>query len=339
MAPSNKNNVRNIQWLIWFCLFWVLFFYILESFPASDALNYAFNTTAAYAIIIYTSALYLIPRFYRRKKYGVFTICVILLLLVVTILRVNAQNYIWYNLINRSSHILQPRDYYYTFITHCIIFVDSIILRFALDYFKIRAQQQQLLRQNAEAKYDLLKAQVHPHFLFNTLNNIYYVARRESPQTADLLQKLSAIMRYFIEQGPKTRVPLAGEIEFIHHYIHLENLRLRYPVNEDFQQEGNINEIQIPPMLLIPLVENVFKHGIDHSQDKNFIMISLTLTNRLSFEVKNHIGDADDPAHPALSGLGLKNLYERLHILYPDNFTLRSSQEGNTYISYLNIPI
>jgi sensor histidine kinase YesM len=337
--PSTKNNVRNIQWLIWFCLFWVLFFYILESYPASDALNYAFNTTAAYAIIIYTSALYLIPQFYRKKKYGIFIVSVVLLLLLVTVIRVNAQNYIWYNLINHSPHSLKPRDYYYTFISHCIIFVDSIILRFALDYFKIREQQQQLLKQNAETRYDLLKAQVHPHFLFNTLNNIYYVAQRESPHTADLLQKLSAIMRYFIDQESKAKVPLTDEIEFIHHYIHLENLRLRYPVKKDFRIKGDPAGTQIPPMLLIPLVENVFKHGIDHNRDNNFITVSLTLTGRLNFEVRNQVGETVGLAHPASSGLGLKNLQQRLEILYPSGFTLDSTREGNTFISSLNIPI
>jgi sensor histidine kinase YesM len=92
-------------------------------------------------------------------------------------------------------------------------------------------------------------------------------------------------------------------------------------------------------MLLIPLVENVFKHGIDHNRDNNFITVSLTLTGRLNFEVRNQVGETAGLAHPASSGLGLKNLQQRLEILYPSGFTLDSTREGNTFISSLNIPL
>jgi LytS/YehU family sensor histidine kinase len=219
-----------------------------------------------------------------------------------------------------------------------LFYIFSIAFRFTLDFFQIRQQQEQLLKQHAEAQLSLLKAQVQPHFLFNTLNNIYFVAQRESPATADLIEKLSFIMRYFLDQGPKQEIPLTAELDFIQNYIELEKMRMRYPVQTTIELSEDISAIRIPPMLLIPLVENVFKHGIDKREENNYIHIRLQTSHRLSFTVCNRI-HPDTAGHSQGWGIGLNNLAKRLSILYGDNFMLESDRSQDSYTSKLNIPL
>ena|ERR1700704_5358392 len=202
----------------------------------------------------------------------------------------------------------------------------------------MRQQQDELLKKHAEAQLNLLKAQVQPHFLFNTLNNIYFVAQRESPVTAELLEKLSNMMRYFLEQGSKDKIVLSAELDFIKNYIELEKMRLRYPVVIDISISGDPTNIKIPPMLLIPLVENVFKHGIDKGRENNHVQINAVISDKLDFEVANTMHHNYNGKLNG-NGTGLKNLTDRLYILYQNNFTFESRKSGDLYVSKLNIPI
>jgi sensor histidine kinase YesM len=340
LKPLRKYHpLTKLQWLIWTVLLLMMFFSVLEDYPAWDALNYAVLGAICYAIILYGNALWLIPRLYRKKKYILFAVIVVLSLLIITYLRARIQYYIYYHFILHKPLTPLPfANYAYPFVTHCLFFIFSIAFRFTLDYFKIKQQQESLLKQHAEAQLNLLKAQVQPHFLFNTLNNIYFVAQRESPLTADLIEKLSSIMRYFLEQGPRQEIPLQLEMDFIRNYIELEKMRIRHPVKTTVDIADDIADINIPPMLLIPLVENVFKHGIDKRGKNNYITIKLQVTDRLHFKVCNPY--RSDARHNGNGwGIGLNNLSKRLQILYGDNFQLISDHTGNVYISNLTIPL
>ncbi len=158
-----------------------------------------------------------------------------------------------------------------------MVYIFSIAFRYVLDFFTIRQQQETLKKQHAEAQLNLLKAQVQPHFLFNTLNNIYYTAQEESPLTAELIERLSSIMRYFLEEGPRKYIFLNTELDFIKNYIALEKIRMRFPLKVS-ENVVNVDTgtVKIPPMLLIPLVENVFKHGINKREKDNFITLDIT---------------------------------------------------------------
>jgi hypothetical protein len=336
--PAKYNTLTKLQWLIWSILFCMLFFYILEEYPLSDAFNYAIHSVLSYAIIIYGNALWLMPRLYRKKRYLAYTVSILALLIVITFLRVQGQMYVWYHYILGTPYHLGFRNYIYPFIINTLFFIFSIAFRFTLDFFQIRQQQEQLLKQHAEAQLSLLKAQVQPHFLFNTLNNIYFVAQRESPATADLIEKLSSIMRYFLEQGPKQEIPLTAELDFIRNYIELEKMRMRYPVQTTIELPEDLSAIKIPPMLLIPLVENVFKHGIDKREENNYISIRLQISHRLDFSVCNRIRP-HTAGYSKGWGIGLNNLSKRLSILYGDKFILESDRSQDSYTSKLNIPL
>jgi sensor histidine kinase YesM len=316
----------------------MFFIYALEIYGLADAFNFAIHSSLSYAIIIYGNALYLMPQFYRRKKYVAYFTIVLAGLVLIAYLRTATQMYIWYNWIIKQPYHLKFRDYMFPFIINCLFYVFSLAFRYTLDYFRIQQQQEVLLKQHAEAQLNLLKAQVQPHFLFNTLNNIYFVAQRESPLTADLIEKLSSIIRYFLEQGPHREIPLTIELEFIRNYIDLEKMRIRHPVKTCIEVDEGIADIKIPPMLLIPLVENVFKHGIDKRGKNNYITIRLQVSECLQFKVCNRIR-ADQGLQGDGQGTGLSNLSKRLQILYGDNYQLLSNQSQDAYISHLTIPL
>jgi sensor histidine kinase YesM len=334
----SEFSLKKFQWLAWLVLFCMLIYYGVEQNDSLlDSVNYAVHCVTAYAIILYGNALWLYPRFYQKKKYLVYIVCATILLVSVSYLRTAS----WHAIsagITTKPYTVTFSTYIYTFIIHCLIFLFSIAFRYTIDFFRIKQQQEILLKQHAQAQLDLLKAQVQPHFLFNTLNNIYFIAQRESPQTAVLLEKLSAIMRYFIDQGSKDRISLASELNFIRNYIELEKLRIRYPIRTDIKVTGEVEQVKIPPMLLIPMVENVFKHGIDKSKQHNFIEIHANITGQLFFEVSNNSWKNVEEEKNGC-GTGLKNLRERLEILYPDHFSFTTHREGERFTSTLIIPL
>ena len=336
--PAKYNTLIKLQWIIWSGLSIMFFFYTLEIDPVSYAFDYAIHSTLSYAFIVYANALWLMPRLYRKKRYVAYTISVLVMLVAITYLRVYSQIYIWFHYIIEKPMVLEFRSYVYTFIINTLFFIFSVAFRFTLDFFQLRQQQDKLLKQHAETQLSLLKAQVQPHFLFNTLNNIYFVAQRESPVTADLIDKLSSIMRYFLEQGPKQEIALTAELDFIRNYIELEKMRMRYPVKTTIELPEDLSVIKIPPMLLIPLVENVFKHGIDKREKNNYISIRLQISDRLDFSVCNRICQEHSGNGQGL-GIGLNNLSQRLSILYGNNFVLKSERSQDTYTSKLNIPL
>ena len=335
---STKFNLNKFQWLAWLGLFCLLLFFGVEQHDTLlESVNYAVHCVIAYALILYGNALWLYPRYYQKKKYVVYGIGATVMLLSTSYLRTIS----WVSLSKIMGPHVYPATfgtYIYTFIIHCLIFLFSIAFRYTIDFFRIKQQQEILLKQHAQAQLDLLKAQVQPHFLFNTLNNIYFIAQRESPQTAILLEKLSNIMRYFIDQGSRDRISLASELQFIKNYIELEKMRIRYPVKINIKVNGIDDTIKIPPMLLIPMVENVFKHGIDKSKQNNFIDILVNVSEQLYFEVSNSSWNNVEEEKKGC-GTGLKNLKDRLEILYPSNYSFTIRRDGERFTSTLMIPL
>jgi LytS/YehU family sensor histidine kinase len=178
---------------------------------------------------------------------------------------------------------------------------------------------------------------VQPHFLFNVLNNIYYRVYKVDPSSAGLIERLSDIMRYFVDESPKDLVPVATEVAFIENYMALEKIRIRHGASIDFEKAYN-PELRIPPMLLMTFVENIFKHGIDKSLKQNLVHISLVQQDGyLLFKTSNR--KIDPVAGDQTGGFGITNLIKRLSMLYGTKFELTIDSEGELYTTFLKIPV
>ncbi|HTJ15030.1 MAG TPA: histidine kinase [Dinghuibacter sp.] len=207
-------------------------------------------------------------------------------------------------------------------------------------YMRSRGQERQvheLQKQQLRLELEYLKAQMNPHFLFNTLNNIYSLAQEQSGQTAPLVARLSELMRYVLYDSEAERVPLSSEVGFIRNYMDIESVRYPDRIDVRFDWQGESQGVQIEPLLLIPFVENAFKHGIREELAKGFVeVISLLSDGELTFEVRN-----SKPANraPTTGGLGLRNVRKRLDLLYPGKHRLVVSDTPDGFAVSLTLQL
>lgn len=181
-----------------------------------------------------------------------------------------------------------------------------------------------------------LKSQLNPHFLFNTMNNLYGLSLTEPERTPEVVLRLGEMMRYMLYESNAKFVLLSREIDYLNGFIELEKLRYPHDINVQFTVEGDINSVYISPLLLICFVENVFKHG-DLRSPQHFITIHLRLLDKiLHFETNNLISLHN---HDTEGGIGLKNVVRRLSLLYPDKHTLKIYQKAEQFRVDLEIDL
>lgn len=215
----------------------------------------------------------------------------------------------------------------------------STSIRFIQEWRINERHKRDIANDMLNAEISLLKSQVNPHFLFNTLNSIYSLANKRSDKTADAIVRLSNLIRYMLYDADKEMVSLDQEIEYVSNYIQLQKLRLYNNVDIQFNIEGNTEGVAIAPMILIPFVENAFKHGIDASKS-SFVAITLTISDiDLEFIVENSISLVSESSKEKTSGIGIKNVKRRLNLLYPDKHILNIKKEADTYLIKLVINI
>lgn len=336
--PARPVPLRQIQWIIWILVFLIHVLSIMAFDPFSQALVYGFLNVSTYVIIIYGNALWLLPCFYEKKQVVLYVFLALVMICLVAFFRYYGSFYVYNRFFADKPSPFRWSGIGSSLITCFLVYLTSILFYITLHFFQLKRKQERLQQQHAESELNLLKSQVQPHFLFNTLNNIYFVAQRESPGTAALLEKLSLILRYFVDEAPKEKILLSAELNFIRSYIELEKMRMRYPLDVSIQEQVGRDMVSVPPMLLIPLVENVFKHGVDKLRKDNFIRLSVLVhQNQLEVRVENLLLPAS--GKPASSGTGLQNLRSRLHLLYGAGYTLQTEETVNLYVVQLSIPL
>jgi LytS/YehU family sensor histidine kinase len=218
----------------------------------------------------------------------------------------------------------------------CAFFLGVSMLR---KWYIGQEEKLNLVRANTNAELQLLKAQMHPHFLFNTLNNIYSFILTKHPSAASLVTKLTGMMSYMNTEGEKDRVPLEKEIQLIRDYINLE--RVRYGDRLDLQIEinGESSGKWIAPLLMLPFVENSFKHGASVMRGKQWMKLILDIgENLLRFDLQN-----SKPLKPVQQngkkGIGLMNVQKRLELIYPRKHLLQIESSDMIYRVKLEIAL
>ena len=203
----------------------------------------------------------------------------------------------------------------------------------------LRQATQQLETEKLEAELKLLKSQIHPHFLFNTLNNLYYLTLSQSPKAPEIVHKLSELMSYMLHESNQAQVPLQKEIQYIDHYITLEKMRYGDDLHVSFDVFDAIDNVMIAPLLILPFVENCFKHGISNQLGQGWIRITISFTHdTLIIKVENSKDHSKNGAQLSnTSGHGLKNVQKRLALTYPDQHNLQLFDEKDTFLAVLKI--
>jgi len=334
---SRKVRPVQLQYGIWGILFLVTYFSLLPMDGAWQSVVYAALNISFYAIIVYGNLNFLMRLFYEKGRIVQYVVGSILFMVLTGTGRAALLFYIYNRFFAMERMALGMKAIAYSIFTGVVVYVLSFIFRLALRYFILKQQSDEIIAQKSQAELNLLKSQVQPHFLFNTLNNIYYEAYREAPRTAIFIERLSEIMRYFVDESPRKVVTLGTEIQFLENYIALERIRIRHEVAITFTKQCN-PATGIPPMLLMTFVENIFKHGIDKSIAGNEVNISLIQSNEhLVFQTMNLLHAP--PTEADTRGFGITNLHKRLSLLFGNNFELRTWPAGKYYHAFLKIPI
>jgi sensor histidine kinase YesM len=336
LSKKEKTILITIQAFLW-CAYGIVM--VLYFGGKTNDYNFAVKSVSlalgSYIMAVYIHAFALWKRFYKRKKYARYALLCLVLLCAVAFLRIYAEKWLFYDAVRTFYKGAGPHVSI-TFITISLALVFGIFICIATDYFMLYKHTTALQRQQAITELQLLKNQVQPHFLFNTLNNIYALAHAKSDDTTIAIGKLASMMRYFTEDASKEKIALEKEWDFIENYIALEQIRMTSPVI--ITRQVTLTEVQLPPMLLIPFIENVFKHGVDKTLADNEMSIVLkTTATALVYEVKNRLQPGMQQEKG--TGNGLDNLHKRLQLLYGTDFIFTTGPANGWFEAALHIPI
>ena len=205
-------------------------------------------------------------------------------------------------------------------------------------YFK-KEENTLLEKEKLKAELEVLKVQLQPHFLFNTLNNLYSLILQQSKQAPEVVLKLSELLRYILTESAKSKIPLTRELSILKNYINLEQLRFGNRLDTNINIQGDLDNKLIAPLLLLPLIENAFKHGANEIIEQPWMSLDIVVNeNRLKFKLIN--GKATQLEKNLFSsGIGLQNLEKRLSLLYPDKYDLRITNEDESFLVSLHLAL
>ncbi|MVM29093.1 hypothetical protein GO755_03545 [Spirosoma sp. HMF4905] len=264
-------------------------------------------------------------------------------LLVFGLLR-RAVNYTWFYPVYYPNGLLKSYWYWPKILAESMQLHLVVALFVTVNLVRHALHQQQLSetyrREKLSAEYRLLQSQVQPHFLFNTLNNLISVSLHQPAQMPHLLQRLAGLLSYQLHESHRSTVSITKELAYLTDYISLEQIRYgnRLDVQTNFSELTNLTNLLIPPMLLLPFVENAFKHGAAQTEDACWIQLHLFQSgDRLVYSVENSVPDGI--IYPSTTGLGLTNLKKRLDILFPGNYELVTLPEDGQFLAVLKFNV
>ncbi|MDA7779356.1 histidine kinase [Flavobacteriaceae bacterium] len=305
----------------------------------SNLIEFPFHIALSYIFIFY-----LLPKLFNGKVVDFFTLLVISLGLALVLKFLVAYYFTSGDVMPEYAGITSTLNLAYATSyllgqIYVIGFVTAIKL--AIDWIKQKeylTETNEMLLEN-ELKY--LRSQIQPHFFFNTLNNLYSLTIDKSDKAPDLILKLSDLMKYFLYETGKEFQTLENEISHIKDYIEIEKLRYDENLKVNFNINSKTKKVIVKPLILIPLVENAFKHGARNSKKNRYITIDLNATsNLLDFRIENSFEKPTKKIKAQIGGIGLTNLKKRLDLNYgPDFFNLDIIKEKNKYIAHLKIKL
>jgi two-component system LytT family sensor kinase len=307
-----------------------------------------------YVSLFYFHTNFLFPQLYFRKQYVLYFLSVFLLLLMVSYMRPfdhlftrlshHPHDYGWHTPLssgdespdNMSAYLSRRID-----VVSIFLFLLTIALSIAIETTRRWRQTEKKAlyaeTRKTQAELSFLKAQINPHFLFNTLNNIYSLAMTRHEYTAASIMKLSNILRYVTEETRDDYVLLDSEIDCLRDYIDLQKLRLTTKTKVRFSVTGNPGIKCIAPLVLLPFLENAFKYGVSNHEPSDIIIQLDTLEDHIDFFCSNKLFHVSPDT--TQTGIGITNTRQRLDHLYPDKYELRINEDNGAYTIFLQLQV
>lgn len=356
---SDERKYR-IQRHLAFWIFWWLFQGLLYSFLAvardipypqqlSISLIESFIYMFSHIFLSYSLMYFVIPRFLLKQRYWLtavwtlilffVTACISAFIGIVVLPPIRETLFGEYLFLQRTT----PGNFFLALLAGLRggITIGGLAAAIKLmKYWYVKEQRNlQLQKENVESQLQLLKAQVHPHFLFNTLNNIYSYTQNTSPVANKLVSGLSDMLRFILYESSQSLVPLSKELRLIQDYFNLEQIRYGNKLELHLDLPEHTHDLQIAPLLLLPLVENCFKHGTSHMLEQPWINLQVSLHGK-QMHMKLLNGKMNKPGpEPGKSGIGIQNVRKRLELLYPGKHELNITDEEDVFIVNLKVEL
>ena len=344
--------------MVYHCIFWLLYFTFNTVRWGHYFQDYAYSLKSnlveypIHIVLVYFHLYYILPRFIPSQKYLKYFLVLFAAILIMSLLRI----IITYELVTPVVWRESAREenlFGFNYILavslgelYVVGFTTAIYM--TIDWVRYQKRIREIEKQKFETELDFLKSQLNPHFFFNTLNNIYSLTLEKSDMAPEVVIKLSELMNYMLYEASNTRkASLFKEIIHLQNYIDLERLRFGSRLDLEFNISGEIEGRVISPLILLPFVENTFKHGVNNKLRQIKIDINLEVKeNKLIFEVENFkLKEQEGNNFPTLNnhtyqgGIGLKNTRRRLDLLFEKDYTLDIKDEEDRFKVTLKIPV
>ncbi len=342
MSKSTSNTVNNKGWkIIFHIILWSLWIGMPLFSSYDDEKRYQYHVSMLpmaiwYIAIFYFNSEILIPRVFRKKGIGPYLLSLLGLIIIATVV-----NHFGREFLEPAGFRKRSLSFHLYLNTFQILFITAVSTGYGfINYLLMQERQHQ--ESNAErlrSEVSFLRSQISPHFIFNILNSIVYLIRSKSSQAEPVTIKLSELMRYMLYESNHVQVPLEKELDYLKNYVDLQRIRFEDDVKISLSIHGEDHGQIIEPMLMIPFVENAFKHGVGMIQDPEITIKVSYDAHHLQFNVKNKLSTHPQEEKDNDSGIGLRNVQRRLELLYPGRHDLKVDTNGDWYEAVLNLQL
>ena len=340
----NHPILRIIRHLGFWVLSFFVFLYLFKTGAKPEKIDYVYTILFQLTLLptVYINIELLLPKLGNRKRILFYLLSLIVLIILFA--------WINYNFFDKWSAKVFP-DYffisYFTFREVVLFFtvyiIITMLLKLSKSWFQVSWLQKELLekeKQKAEVELKALKAQINPHFFFNTLNSIYSMALDKDARLPGTVLQLSELMRYFIYGSKDNFISLEKELIVVNDYIALQKIRSGEQLSVQINKDGEVSEQKIAPLLLITFLENAFKHGAKGSSENTFIRLDIKVErDKLNFVVENNKGIIDEVNIGEYNGLGLENVKRQLELLYPGKHLLNIKDQPDRFTVALQLSL
>ncbi|MBL7701280.1 MAG: histidine kinase [Ferruginibacter sp.] len=329
---------------IWMLIFGLWYFLRYEDFALeSTAFKVTLVKVADLALMVYITNYLLIPKLLYKKRYFWFVLFFMLMIIAGSMVKMNILGRVMNNaaLLNITGNL--KARIYDNVIPHFFLVLAGAAIKLMVDYTRMQQRMVEMAKEKAEAELNFLKSQINPHFLFNSINSVYFLIDKTNTDARGALHKFSDMLRYQLYEMDGKQVAIEKEVQYLQDYIDLQKLRKNDQFIIQFNCTAEVKAFFIEPLLLVPLVENAFKHISHHKNSPDFIKINLSFQKgEFVFITENSREDgyslrrATGDEH---SGIGLTNVKRRLELLYPNRHSLVINDSKDIFKVVLTIKI
>lgn len=340
---SAINKDLNVRRRYFYAAYWImvtLIFlydrtYLIQKAGLPNFVICAVVRVALLIALAWANIRWLIPKYLLRKRYSAYFVFVFLLLVGYLMVQSIYDYYLFGYILGPSRYAKLSTSLIYNFTHTSLYLLLTVALKFSMDWYEQKKLLQEIQVEKLHAEVNYLRSQINPHFLFNALNSLYALTLKKSDDAPEVVLKLSGLMEYMLYESDEALVPLEKEISYLSNYLELERIRQGNNADIRLTVKGDLGRCWIPPFLVLPLVENAFKHGVSRAVHNAYLFISISVTDVLEIHIENNKSNVQQPQQSG--GIGLLNLRRRLELLYPGKFVLDIVDGPDQYEVHLTI--